>query len=86
MAALNWARVRDNTHEVQAAVQRDLSRLKEGADPWGPYGVKQGQRQSPASGKEGSLDGTEWVGDNSAEKPLRASGGHHSGDKPAVYP
>lgn len=72
-----------NTHEVQAAVQRDL---KEGADPWGPYGVQQGQIQSPAPGKERSLGRPEWVGNSAAEKPLGVSGGHHSGHEPAVCP
>lgn len=64
------ARTRGNTQEAWAVLQRDLGRLKEGADPWGPYGVEQGQMQSSAPGKEGSLGGTEWVGDSSAEKPL----------------
>lgn len=83
---LRGARVGGNTHEVQAAVQRDLARLKEGADLWRPYGVEQGQMQSPASGKEGSLGGTEWVGDSSAEEPLGGSGGQHSGREPAACP
>lgn len=56
------ARVRGNTHEVWDAVQRDLTTLKEGADPLGSYGVEQGQMQSPTTGKEGSLGGTDGVG------------------------
>ena len=56
------ARVRGNTHEVWAAVQMDLTRLKEGDDPLGSYGVEQGQMRSPTTGKEGSLGGTDGVG------------------------
>lgn len=42
--------------------------------------------QSLAPWKEGSLGGTEWVGNSSAENPLGGSGDHHSGHEPAVCP